>query len=113
MRYLRRAQHDVRVSEWKTKGPSYACQAIPEAVADADPRVLEDPQRRPLGGADADPELELIGDLEWPLTGERELGRREEVVVQKGDTHIGHKALDTHTDRVPDFQTVLERPIAL
>src|SRR5215475_10666218 len=54
-----------------------------------------------------------IGDLEWPLTGKRELGRREEEVVKKGDTDIGHQALHTPTERVPDFQAVLERPIAL
>src|SRR6185436_4414335 len=41
------------------------------------------------------------------------LGRREEEVVQKGDTDIGHKALHTPTDRVPDFHAVLERPVAL
>src|SRR5216683_7538869 len=86
IRYLHRARHDVRISEWKAKGPPHACQAVPEAVADADPRVLEDPQPRRRGGADADPELELMRDLEWTLTGERELGRREEGVVKKGDT---------------------------
>src|SRR5215475_3833948 len=41
------------------------------------------------------------------------LSRREEVVVYKGDTDIGHKALDMKTDRVPDFQAVLEGPETL
>jgi hypothetical protein len=33
--------------------------------------------------------------------------------VHKGDTDIGHKALHTPTDWVPNFQAVLERPVAL
>src|SRR5262245_52435453 len=107
------APHDVCRSERKAEVRSDARQTVPEAVADADPQVLEDPQRGRLGGAEADPELELIGDFERPPTGERELGRREEVGVHKGDPDVGHHVLDTKPERVPDFQAVLERPVAL
>src|SRR5262245_34728769 len=101
----------VRVSERKAKLHPHTGQAVPEEVADADPRNLEDPQRDWLGEANVDPELELIGDLEWTLTGQRELGRREEVVVNKGDPDVGLKALHTQPERVPNFQAVLERPV--
>src|SRR5919108_4225696 len=107
------APPDVRLSERKAEGHPDARQTVPEAVADAEPRVLEDPQPGRLGEADADPELELIGDFERILTGERELGRREEVVVHKGAPDVGHQALDPKPERVPDFQAVLERPEAL
>jgi hypothetical protein len=100
----------VRVSERKPKLRPHACQAVPEAVADADPRVVEDPQLGWLGGANVDPELELIGDLEWVLTGQRELGGREKVIVNKGNPDVGHKALHIQTERMPNFQAVLERP---
>src|SRR5919108_6272563 len=100
---LQGAQPDVRRSERKAEVHPDARQTVPEAVADADPRVLEDPQRGRLGEAEADPELELIGDFEWTLAGERELGRREEVVVHKGDPDVGYQALDPKPDRVPAF----------
>ena len=58
------------LSERKAEVHSETRQTVPEAVADADPWVLEDPQRGRLGGADADPELELMGDFEWTLTRE-------------------------------------------
>ena len=101
----------MRVSERKAELCPHACQAVPEAVADADPRIVEDPQLGWLDGADVDPKLELIGDLKWTLTGQRELGRREEVIVDKGDPDVGHKVLHMQTQRVPNFQAVLERPV--
>src|SRR6476660_3893491 len=101
----------VRVSKRKAKLRPHASQAVPEAVADADSRIVEDPQFGWLGRADVDSELELIGDLEWTLTGQRELGRREEVIVNKGDPDIGHKALHIQTERVPNFQAVLKRSV--
>jgi hypothetical protein len=104
---------DVRLLERKTKVHSEARQPVPEPVADADPRVLENPQCGRLGGADAGAELELMGDFERKLAGERELGRWEEVVVYKGDPDVGDQALDPKPDGVPDFQAFLERPIAL
>ena len=58
----------MSVSERKTKLRPHARQAVPETVADADPRVLEDPQLGRRGGTNVDSELELIGDLEWTLT---------------------------------------------
>src|SRR4029079_8119219 len=95
-------------SEGKAKLRPHACQAVPEAITDADPRIIEDPQLGWLGGTNIDPELELIGDLEWTLTWEREFGRWEEVIVNEGDSEV---RLQIKTERVPNFQAVLERPV--
>jgi len=97
--------------EREAKLRPHACQAVPEAVTDTDPWIVEDPQLGWLGGTNVDPELELIGDLEWTLTWEGEFGRWEEVIVNKGNPDIGHETLHIQTERMPNFQAVLECPI--
>ena len=56
-------------SERKAELSSDARQAVAEAVTDANPRIVENPELGRRGGANVDPELELIGDLEWTFTG--------------------------------------------
>jgi len=104
-------QPPMRASERKAKLRPHPRQVVSETVADAKSGIVKDPQLGWRSGANVDPELKLIGYLEWTFTRQRKLGRREEVVVNEGDPDVRQKTLHIKTERVPNFQAVLQRPV--